>query len=92
MKIILIVLDSVGIGALPDASKYGDAGANTLGNIAKATKDFNLPNLAKFGLYQLLPSAGCALSSALSGSYGKMAEASNGKDTPIGHWEITGLS
>ncbi|MDO8734424.1 MAG: phosphopentomutase [Elusimicrobiota bacterium] len=91
MKIILIVLDSAGIGALPDAEKYNDAGANTLGNIAKSVKDFNLPNLAKLGLYHLLPSTLYPLPSTLIGSYGKMNEASNGKDTPIGHWEMTGL-
>jgi len=92
MKIILIVLDSVGVGALPDAEKYGDIGANTLGNIAKSVKDFNLPNLIKLGLYNLLPSSViCHSPSGIIGSYGKMAEASSGKDTPIGHWEITGL-
>lgn len=86
MKIILIVLDSVGVGALPDAEKYNDAGTNTLGNIAKSIKDFNLPNLAKLGLMKLFN-----LQSEVIGSYGKMAEASNGKDTSIGHWEITGI-
>src|SRR3989339_3301 len=90
MKIILIVLDSVGVGALPDAEKYGDIGANTLGNIAKSVKDFNLPNLINLGLGQLLPTP-YSLLPASNGSYGKMAEASSGKDTPIGHWEITGL-
>ncbi len=91
MKIILIVLDSAGIGALPDAEKYNDAGANTIGNIAKSVKDFNLPNLAKLGLYNLLPTSDFRLPTDLTGCYGKMSEASNGKDTPIGHWEITGL-
>ncbi|MFA5779442.1 MAG: phosphopentomutase [Elusimicrobiota bacterium] len=91
MKIILIVLDSVGVGALPDAEKYNDAGADTLGNIAKSVKDFNLTNLAKLGLYHLLPSTLYPLLSTLIGSYGKMSEASSGKDTPIGHWEMTGL-
>ena len=91
MKIILIVLDSVGIGALPDAEKYDDVGANTLGHIAQETENFNLPNLAQLGLYHLLPTANCQLPTNLIGSYGKMAEASSGKDTPIGHWEITGL-
>ncbi|OQA92117.1 MAG: Phosphopentomutase [Elusimicrobia bacterium ADurb.Bin231] len=91
MKIILIVLDSVGIGALPDAAKYNDAGANTLGHIAENTENFDLPNLAQLGLYHLLPDTGLRLPASLLGNYGKMAEASNGKDTPIGHWEITGL-
>lgn len=91
MQVILIVLDSAGVGALPDAEKYNDAGANTLGNIAKAVSNFNLPNLAKLGLYKLLPSPFSLLPSPITGCYGKMAEASNGKDTPIGHWELTGL-
>ena len=91
MKIILVVLDSAGIGALPDAEKYNDAGADTLGHIAKSVKDFNLPNLAKLGLYNLLPTANCQSPTALTGCYGKMNEASSGKDTPIGHWEMTGL-
>jgi len=91
MKIILFVLDSVGIGALPDAAKYNDAGANTLGHIAQKTENFDLPNMAKLGLYHLLPPSNFVLPSVLTGNYGKMNEASNGKDTPIGHWEITGL-
>ncbi|MFN3966266.1 MAG: phosphopentomutase [Endomicrobiia bacterium] len=93
MKIIIIVLDGVGVGALPDAEKYNDTGANTLGNIAKSIKNFDLPNLAKLGLYNLLlPTLPLYHSTTdLIGSYGKMAEASNGKDTPIGHWEITGV-
>ncbi|MBI5573404.1 MAG: phosphopentomutase [Elusimicrobia bacterium] len=91
MKIILIVLDSVGVGALPDAEKYNDAGANTLGNIAKQVMDFNLPNLAKLGLYHLLTTYHLPLNTDLIGSYGKMNEASNVKDTPIGHWEMTGI-
>ena len=92
MKIILIVLDSVGVGSLPDAAKYGDEGSDTLGNIAKSVKDFNLPNLAKLGLYNLLPSTVYRLPSTdVIGNYGKMSEASNGKDTPTGHWEITGV-
>ncbi len=92
MKIILIVLDSVGVGELPDAEKYNDAGANTLGHITESIKNFDLPNLAKLGLYKLLPNSQLStLNSQLIGCYGKMAEASNAKDTIIGHWEITGL-
>ena len=92
MKIILIVLDSVGVGALPDAAKYNDSGANTLGHIASSIKDFDLPNMAKLGLYQLISGLeASATRISLIGSYGKMAEASVGKDTPTGHWEITGI-
>ena len=88
MRIIVIILDGAGVGALPDAEKYDDAGANTLGNVANSIKNFDLPNLAKFGLYDLL---NLPVTYELIGCYGKMAEASNGKDTPIGHWEITGV-
>ncbi|MEW6556176.1 MAG: phosphopentomutase [Elusimicrobiota bacterium] len=91
MKIILIVLDSVGVGALPDAEKYNDVGTDTLGNIAKSVKDFNLPNLAKLGLYHLVSSSLVPRPSSLGGCYGEMAEASNAKDTIIGHWEIAGI-
>ncbi|PKN00898.1 MAG: phosphopentomutase [Elusimicrobia bacterium HGW-Elusimicrobia-1] len=91
--VALVILDSFGAGALPDAAEYGDAGADTLGHIAGQTKNFNLPNLARLGLYELIaPSARPAFPPGkITGCYGKMAEASDGKDTPIGHWEITGL-
>lgn len=93
MKIVLIILDSFGAGALADAAEYGDAGADTLGHIAEKTPGFNLPNLARLGLYELIkPSARPPFSvEKITGCYGKMAEASKGKDTPIGHWEITGI-
>jgi len=91
MRIILIVLDSVGIGALPDAVKYKDEGSNTLKNIAGAVKNFDLSNLSKLGLYNLISIPNTNVSNDSLGSYGKMAEESNGKDTTIGHWEITGI-
>ena len=91
-----MVLDSFGVGALPDAASYNDEGADTLGHIAQNTPDFNLPNMAQLGLYQLLPPYIKIKNSVggdhqIRGAYGKMAEASNGKDTPVGHWEITGV-
>lgn len=93
MKIAFVILDSFGAGALADAAEYGDEGADTLGHIAEKTSGFNLPNFARLGLYELIkPSARPSFSSEkITGCYGKMAEASKGKDTPIGHWEITGL-
>ncbi|MBN1385080.1 MAG: phosphopentomutase [Elusimicrobia bacterium] len=95
MKVILVVLDSAGVGALPDAKEYDDTGANTLGNIAKTTKNFDLPNLFSLGLGKLLPApyppAGGLPPAVINGSYGKMSEMSKGKDTTIGHWELAGL-
>ncbi len=86
-RIFLIVLDSVGCGELPDADKYGDVGANTLGHIAENIEDFNLPNLFKLGLHKIIPVKN---NTAPIGIYGKMMEQSAGKDTPSGHWEISG--
>lgn len=90
-KITLIVLDSVGIGALPDAKSYGDEGSNTLGNIAKAVKGFSLPNLEAMGLGNIDGMVGFDKNNNPSGSYGKCAELSKGKDTITGHWEIAGV-
>ncbi len=86
-RVFLIVLDSVGCGYLPDADKYGDVGANTLGHIKEKIKDFNLPNMFKLGLNKIL---NIESNNDIIGNYGKMAEKSAGKDTPSGHWEITG--
>lgn len=89
-KVLLIVLDSVGIGELPDAAKYGDTGSNTLGNVAK-TVGFKLPNLQKLGLGNIAPLKGLDPVDRPLGAFGKMAELSPGKDTTTGHWEIAGL-
>ncbi|OGS45749.1 MAG: phosphopentomutase [Elusimicrobia bacterium RIFOXYD2_FULL_34_15] len=91
MRVFLIVLDSAGVGALPDAKKYNDEGSNTLSNIAKSVKNFNLPNLSKLGLYNLISIPNSNPKNNLIGSFGKMAEKSAGKDTTIGHWEIMGI-
>ena len=85
---ILIVMDSVGIGELPDAADYGDAGSNTLAHIAAAVGGLNLPNLAQLGLLPLLLGEGWG---EVIGCYGKMAELSHGKDTDTGHWEMMGI-
>ncbi|MBO8138554.1 MAG: phosphopentomutase [Desulfotomaculum sp.] len=90
-RIILIVLDSVGIGELPDAGEYGDSGSNTLVNTAKAVGGLNLPNLAKLGLGNIAQIDGVPPNPNPAGSYGKMAEQSKGKDTTTGHWELTGI-
>lgn len=90
-RVIIVVLDSVGIGELPDAPKYGDEGSNTLGNIAAAVKGFSLPNLEKLGLGNIEGSRGYQSSASPVGCFGKMAEQSAGKDTTTGHWEMSGI-
>lgn len=89
-RVILIVLDSVGIGALPDAGDYGDAGANTLVHIAERVGGLALPQLAQLGLGNLDSILGVAPEKAL-GAFGKLKERSMGKDTTTGHWELAGL-
>jgi phosphopentomutase len=90
-KVILIILDACGIGELPDAHLYGDAGSNTIVNTAKAVGGLRLPNLAKLGLGSIEPIPGVSGQMEPSGNYGKMAEQSAGKDSTSGHWEIMGL-
>jgi len=91
-KAVVIVLDSVGIGEMPDAAAYGDKGSNTLGNIAAAVKGFNLPNLVSLGLGCIDGAKGFSCVKEPMASYGKMAERSKGKDTTTGHWEIAGIT
>jgi phosphopentomutase len=90
-RICLIVLDSVGIGELPDAERFGDKGAHTLGHIAAGAKPFSLPNMAKLGLGSIEQLDQVPAAASPAAYYGKMAEASVGKDTMTGHWEIMGL-
>ena len=91
-KVILIVLDSMGIGALPDAAEYGDAGADTLGHILEKKSDLNIPNLRALGLGNIQGVCGGKLAvPAPKGTFCKLAEVSRGKDTITGHWEIAGL-
>jgi phosphopentomutase len=87
-RVILLVMDSVGIGALPDAADYGDAGSNTLGNIAREV-GLQVPTLRRLGLARLVDIGGPA--PAPLGACGRLAEASPGKDSVTGHWEIAGL-
>ncbi|HEX7283487.1 MAG TPA: phosphopentomutase [Vicinamibacterales bacterium] len=89
-RAIVIVLDSVGIGELPDAPLYEDQGSNTLGNIAAAVP-LNIPNLAAMGLSKLVSLHGAPPSAGATGAYGRMAERSAGKDSVTGHWELMGV-
>ena len=88
-RVFLVVLDSVGAGALPDAHLYGDAGANTLGHIIEQEKP-HLPNMEKMGL-GLIPNVGANAPVNGAGAYGRAIEVSSGKDTTTGHWEISGI-
>jgi phosphopentomutase len=89
-RVIWIVLDSVGIGELPDAADYGDVGRDTLGHIARS-RPLRLPNLVRLGLANIKPLAHLAPPERPEGSYGKGATHSPGKDTTTGHWEIAGI-
>lgn len=90
-RVTILVMDSVGIGALPDSEKFGDIGVNTLGNISKEMGGIDLPNLVKLGLGNIDGIEGLDSISDPKGSFGKSMEISNGKDTTTGHWEIAGL-
>ncbi len=91
IRIIVIVLDSVGVGALQDAYKFGDEDSNTLGNIAKVLGGLNLPNLEKMGLGNIIPILGVKPQLSPIANFGKMAEVSAGKGSTSGHWELMGL-
>ncbi|MFA3782862.1 phosphopentomutase [Melioribacteraceae bacterium 4301-Me] len=88
---IVIVLDGVGIGELPDAEKYNDKGSDTLGNMADKLGGLSLPNLTLLGLGNIKPIKGLQSQKFPLASYGKMAEVSIGKDSTTGHWELGGL-
>ena len=90
-RIFLIVLDSVGAGAMPDAANYGDAGADTLGHISQAVEKLSLPHLRKLGLGNLHPMDKVPPIQWPLARYGKLRERSAGKDTMTGHWEMMGL-
>ncbi len=90
-RVIIIVLDSVGIGELPDAYKFGDEGSNTLVNTAKAIGGLNIPNLESFGLGKIDDIMGVSKDVEEKAFYGKMIERSAAKDTTSGHWEIMGV-
>ncbi|MDX8044838.1 phosphopentomutase [Gracilibacillus sp. S3-1-1] len=90
-RVFLIVLDSVGIGEAPDAEQFNDKGADTLGHIAEHMNGLNMPNIAKLGLSNIREIKGIEKAEQPQAHYTKMQEASNGKDTMTGHWEIMGL-
>lgn len=90
-RVILFIMDSVGIGALPDAENFGDVGANTLGNIAISQGGIDLPNLQRLGLGNIDNIVGIEPVQSPLGAFGRSSEVSHGKDTTTGHWELAGL-
>ena len=90
-RIFTIVIDSMGIGYMKDSDEYGDIGVDTLGHISEAVEEFNIPNLQKLGLANLHPLKQVEKSANPKGYYLAMNEASRGKDTMVGHWEMMGL-
>ena len=90
-KAVLIVVDSCGVGALPDAAVFGDDGVNTLAHLAKANGGISLPNMEKIGLGNIIDIEGVSKNNDTIGYYGKAMETSKAKDTTTGHWEIAGL-
>jgi phosphopentomutase len=90
-RVVLIVLDSMGVGELPDAAEYGDEGSNTLANTAKAVGGLSLPHMQQLGLGNITAIEGVPPRVEPLGAYGRMAEASAGKDTTTGHWEMAGI-
>ncbi len=91
-RVVLMVMDSMGVGALPDAERYGDRGADTFGHIAENMEDFQIPNLQRLGLGNIRDVAGGRFRiEHPQGAFGKLKELSRGKDTITGHWEIAGI-
>jgi len=90
-RVIVIVLDSVGAGALPDAADFGDEGANTLEHVAEHMGGLNLPHMQRLGLGNIIPIKGVPPEPSPLAAYGIMNETSKGKDTMAGHWEMMGL-
>lgn len=86
-RIFTIVIDSLGAGAMPDAAEYGDAGTDTLGHISESVDSFVIPNLQKLGMANLHPLKQVETVAKPLAHYGKLREASIGKDTMTGHWE-----
>jgi phosphopentomutase len=91
-RVIILVMDSAGCGEMPDAPRYGDEGSDTLGHIASTQSGLDVPTLASLGLNRLVDLRTPAMKKVqVKGCYGRMAEASEGKDTTTGHWEMMGL-
>lgn len=90
-RVIVLVLDSAGVGALPDAARYGDEGSSTIPHVAAAIGGLRLPNLEALGLGRIAPIVGVVPLPAPEGAFGRLAEQSAGKDSTTGHWELMGL-
>ncbi|MEI6224434.1 MAG: phosphopentomutase [Deltaproteobacteria bacterium] len=90
-RFVILIADSVGAGAMPDAADYGDAGSDTLGNLSRAVGGLALPVLGRMGLGNVLPILGVPPVDRPEASWGRMAERSPGKDTITGHWEMMGV-
>ena len=91
-RAIIIILDSVGIGELPDAHLFGDQGSDTLGNLSRTFPDgLRLPNMGRLGLGNIAPLRGVDPDPAAIGGWGKCTEQSAAKDTTLGHWELAGI-
>ena len=90
-RAVILILDGVGIGEAPDAAAYGDAGSDTLGNVARACVGLALPRLERFGLGNIRPLEGIARRGDAAGAWGPRRPASAGTDRTTGHWEIAGV-
>ena len=90
-RVFVVVMDSLGVGAMPDSPEYGDVGVNTLGHISEAVQTFEIPNLQKLGMANITPLKQVAAVEKPLGYYGKLNEKSPAKDTMTGHWEMMGL-
>ena len=90
-RFVILVADSAGCGAMPDAAEYGDEGSDTIGNVSRAVGGLTMPNLGRLGLGNLTAVAGVPPDPAARGFFGKMQERSRGKDTITGHWEMMGV-
>lgn len=90
-RIFVIVIDSLGVGAMPDADRFGDAGTNTLGHISESVGEFHIPHLTRLGIASLTPLSQIAPDPAPLGYHAVLREKSNGKDTMTGHWEMMGI-
>jgi phosphopentomutase len=90
-RALLLVLDGVGCGEAPDTAAYGDAGSDTIGNVARAVGGLDLPNLARLGLGHVAPIAGVEAVAHPIGAWGTLIPCSSGKDSTTGHWELAGL-
>lgn len=90
-RVFVVVMDSLGVGAMPDSEKFGDIGVNTLGHISESVETFAIPNLQKLGMANITPLRQVAPAEQPMARYAKLCEKSNGKDTMTGHWEMMGL-